>query len=176
MLKHALIASMMVAGLLGACAPYQAGTKNPTIRASYDAADQLLALAKPPLPKDAPLIVATFVDIDRLTTTSTLGRILSEQVASRFTQQGYSLIELKLRGSVFVQEGRGELMLSREVKDLSLSHNVQAVIVGTYATSADKLFLNLKVVRPLDNRVLSAHNIALDLDETTRTLLMSEPS
>jgi TolB-like protein len=175
-MMRALLWTVVLVGLLGGCATYQAGVKNPTIRASYDAADQLLSLAKPPLPKDAPLIVATFVDIDRLTETSTLGRILAEQVAARFTQKGYSLIELKLRGSVFVQEGRGELMLSREVKDLSLAHDVQAVIVGTYAISADKLFLNLKVVRPLDNRVLSAHDIALDLDETTRTMLMSEPS
>lgn len=162
--------------MLSACASYQAGVKNPTIRASYDAADQLLALAKQPLPKDAPVIVATFVDIDKLTASSTLGRMLAEQVAARFTQQGYAVIELKLRGSVFMQEGKGELMLSREVKDLSLSHNVQAIIVGTYAAGADKLFLNLKIVRPLDNQVLSAHSLALNLDETTRTLLMSEPS
>ncbi|WP_374354902.1 FlgO family outer membrane protein [Chitinimonas sp.] len=168
---------MLVVGLaclLSACANYQAGARNPTIRASYDAADQLLAMVKPALPKDAPLLVSTFVDIDRLTTTSTMGRMLAEQVASRFTQQGYGLVELKLRGNVFVQEGRGELLLSREVKDLSLSHNVQAVIVGSYAVSAEKLFLNLKIVRPLDSRVLSAHNIALDLDETSRAMLMSE--
>jgi len=120
--------------------------------------------------------VATFVDLDRLEHSSTLGRMLAEQVAARFTQQGYPVIELKLRGSVFVQEGKGELLLSREVKELSLAHNVQAVVVGTYASGPGRLFLNLKIVRPTDNRVLSAHDVAMDLDETTTTLLNSEPS
>ena len=170
----ALALSFVVA--LSGCASYKAGGKDPTIRVSYDAADQLLKLATVPLPKDAPLIVATFVDIDRLEHSSTLGRMLAEQVAARLTQQGYPVIELKLRGSVFVQEGKGELLLSREVKELSLAHNVQAVVVGTYAAGPGRLFLNLKVVRPTDNRVLSAHNIAMDLDETTTTLLNSEPS
>jgi hypothetical protein len=162
--------------LLSACANYQAGARNPTIRASYDAADQLIGMTSPLLPKDAPLLMATFVDIDKLTSSSTIGRMLAEQVSARFTQRGYAMIELKLRGNVFVQEGRGELLLSREVKDLSLMHNVQAVVVGTYAVSPEKLFINLKIVRPGDSRILAAHNIAVDLDEGTRALLMSEPS
>ncbi|WP_269532323.1 FlgO family outer membrane protein [Chitinimonas sp. BJYL2] len=168
-----LLAACLV---LGSCAQYQAGVKNPLIRVSYDAADQLLALAKPAIPKDAPLIAATFVNIDHLTHSSTLGRMLAEQVAARFTQQGYAMVELKLRDSVFVQEGRGELLLSREVRDLSLAHNVQAVVVGSYAVTPEKIFLNIKIVRPQDNRVLSAHNIAVSVDETTQTLLLSEPS
>ncbi|GAB3249586.1 FlgO family outer membrane protein [Chitinimonas naiadis] len=167
---------MLVLALLSGCAHYQAGVKNPLIRASYDAADQLAALSSPMVAKDAPLIVATFVNIDRLTESSTLGRVLAEQVAARFTQRGYPMVELKLRGNVFVREGKGELLLSREVKDISLAHNVQAVVVGTYAVTPDKIFLNLKIVRPMDNRVLSAHNIALDLDETTQALLQSETS
>ncbi|MBV8466669.1 MAG: hypothetical protein JO218_12065 [Burkholderiales bacterium] len=161
-------------GLMTSCAHYQAGVKNPVIRASYDAADQLIALAKPPVNNDAPLIVATFVDIDKLEQASTLGRVLAEEVAARLTQRGYHIIELKLRGSVYVRDGTGELMLSRQVKELSLSHNVQAVVVGTYAPSPEKLFLNLKIVRPTDNVILSAHDIALDLDDTTRSLLMSD--
>ena len=171
---NALLLGVVLA--LSGCASYKAGSKDPTIRVSYDAADQLLKLASVPLPKDAPLIVATFVDLDRLEHSSTLGRMLAEQVAARFTQQGYPVIELKLRGSVFVQEGKGELLLSREVKELSLAHNVQAVVVGTYASGPGRLFLNLKIVRPTDNRVLSAHDVAMDLDETTTTLLNSEPS
>lgn len=161
---------------LGGCAKYQHGGKNALIRASYDAADQLAAMAYPIVKVDQPVIVATFVQIDKLTETTTFGRLLAEQVASRLLYQRYPIIELKLRGSVFVREGKGELLLSREVKDLSAAHNVQAVVVGTYALAGEKIFLNLKVVRPLDNRVLAAHDLAIDIDETTRALLMSEPS
>lgn len=160
--------------LLSGCAHYQSGGKNPLIRSSYDAADQLLNLTTPPLSTEAPLMVATFVNIDRLTEASTLGRVMSEQLASRLTQRGFAIVELKLRNNVYVREGKGEMMLSREVKDISTAHSVQAVVVGSYAVTPDKIFLNLKLVRPTDNRVISAHNIALDLDETTQSLLLSD--
>ncbi|PHV13286.1 FlgO family outer membrane protein [Chitinimonas sp. BJB300] len=170
-----LFAVLMLLSLAG-CAGYQHGVKNPMIKASYDAADRLAAMAYPIIKVDQPVIVATFVQIDRLTTTTTFGRLMAEQVASRLLFQKYPIVELKLRGSVFVREGTGELLLSREVKDLSAAHNVQAVIVGTYALAGEKIFLNLKVVRPTDNRVLAAHDLAIEIDETTRALLMSDPS
>lgn len=159
---------------LTACASYEAGRSNRLIRTSYDAAERLVEGLPQPLPRDAPLIVATFVDIDKLTGSSTLGRMLAEQVSARLTQMGYPIIELKLRGNVFVREGTGELLLSREVKDLSIAHKVQAVVVGTYATSPERIFLNLKIVRPTDNRILSAHDVALTPDETVFGLLMAD--
>ncbi|MFC4158606.1 FlgO family outer membrane protein [Chitinimonas lacunae] len=159
---------------LNGCAGYEAGRSNRLIRASYSATDQLVAVLPQPLPRDAPLIVATFVDINRLTSSSTLGRMLAEQVSTRLTQLGHPVVELKLRGNVFVREGTGELLLSREVKDLSISHRAQAVVVGTYAASPERIFLNLKIVRPTDNRILAAHDIALTPDENILSLLMSD--
>lgn len=165
-----------IALMLSACASYQQGNKNSMIRASYEAADRLAAMAYPTVKVDQPVIVATFVQLDQLTETTNFGRLMAEQVASRLLFQQYPIVELKLRGSVFVREGKGELLLSREVKDISAAHNVQAVVVGTYVVAGEKLFLNMKVVRPLDNRVLAAHDLAIDIDATTRALLMSEPS
>ncbi|QNM98332.1 FlgO family outer membrane protein [Chitinimonas koreensis] len=160
---------------LAGCAASQPGAKNPLIRASYEAADRLADMGGAMVP-DQPVIVATLVNIDKLTESSTFGRVLAEQVATRLLGRGYPVIELKLRGSVFVREGTGELLLSREVKDISSAHNAQAVVVGSYAVGADKIYLNLKLVRPTDNRVLAADDVAIDLDETTRALLLSEPS
>ncbi len=171
LLRAALLALMCA---LAGCASYEAGSANRLIRASYDSTDTLIGLMPTPLPKDAPLLVATLVNIDALTESSTLGRILSEQVSARLTQQGYQVIELKMRGSVFVKASQGELMLSREIKDLSQSHQAQAVVVGTYALGPQHLFVNLKILRPQDNRVLSAHDVAIKLDSTVRMMLMSE--
>lgn len=167
-----LFALFALLGMLNGCASYQAGTGNSLIRASYDAADLLVKQMPVSIAQDAPIIVATFVDINRLTESSTLGRMMAEQVAARLTQRGYPIIELKLRGSAYVREGKGELMLSREVKDLSQEYKVQAVVVGTYAASADRVFLNMKIVRPTDNRVLAAQDVAVIADEQVLALLM----
>lgn len=173
-MMRALCLALLLISLSG-CA-YLRGPRDSMIRASYEAADKLAAMAYPVVKVDQPVIVATFVQIDRLTETTTFGRLMAEQVASRLLFQQYPIIELKLRGSVFVREGKGELLLSREIKDLSTAHNVQAVVVGTYALAGEKIFLNIKVVRPLDNRVLAAYDLAMDIDASTRALLMADPS
>lgn len=165
---------LALALLLPACSTHQSGKTNPMIRASYAGAELLMEQLPHPLPQDAPLIVATFVDINRLTESSTLGRMMAEQVSARLTQLQVPVVELKLRGSAFVKEGKGELLLSREIRDLSLEHKVQAVVVGTYAIGAERLYLNLKLVRPTDNRILAAQDMAVDLDETTWVLLMRD--
>lgn len=157
---------------LNSCASYEAGRSNALIRVSYDAADMLAEQLTVGLGKETPIVVATFVDINRLSESSTLGRLMAEQVSARLTQLGFPIVELKLRGSVFVREGKGELMLSREVRDLSLEYKVQAVVVGTYAPGLNRFFLNLKIVRPTDNRILAAQDLAVDVDDGLQAMLM----
>ncbi len=121
--------------------------------------------------KPAVVIVATLVNIDELTESSRLGRSVSEQVAARLTQKGYQVVELKLRGNLFVQRSQGELLLSREVKDISLSHNAQAVVVGTYSTAKNFVHVNLKVVTGDTQHVLAATDYGLPLDMNTQVML-----
>ena len=62
---------------------------------------------------NAPFIVATLVNIDQLEQSSTLGRLISEQVASRMTQMGYGVLELKVRNGIYMKRNEGELLLTR---------------------------------------------------------------
>lgn len=116
------------------------------VTANYDAGDKLVQFATQKLDKNAPIIVATIVDIDNLQRSSRLGRLISEQVGTRLTQLGYSVIELKLRGDIFVKSGQGEMLLSREVNAISRAHNAQAVVVGTYAEGPTETYINLKII------------------------------
>jgi TolB-like protein len=128
---------------------------------NYNAADSLLAKLKRgyfALSKDAPILVASFVDLDNLNESSTFGRVVSEQIASRFNQRGYATIEMKLRTDVFIREGSGELLLSREVAEISDKHRAQAVVVGTYAVASNKVYLTARVVNVSDGRVLSSYD------------------
>lgn len=152
---------------------YESAAANPFIATNYKAADALIAQLGRSLSPAQPLIVATVVDINNLDKSSALGRTVSEHVSAQFTRKGYSLVELKLRNSVYMKRTQGELMLSREIKDVAQSYNSQAVIVGTYSESSNLVFINLKVVRPDDNVILAVQDYVLPLDKTIRSLLAS---
>jgi len=164
----AVVAASLV---LGACAAgafyYDAGDSN-LIRGNYAAADTLVAGGKVST-ADGPIVVATVVDIDRLDRSSTLGRLISEHVASRLAQKGYTVTELKLREPVYMRTPEGELLLSREVREVSAKHGAQAVVVGTYASDArgtyGLVFVSLKVVRAADSTILGAADYALVLTQ-----------
>ncbi len=150
---------------------YEQATTNPLIPANYAAADSLLAQLQGRLATEHPLIVATVVNIDALDRSSTLGRLISEQVSARFTLAGHRMIEMKFRNNVYMARDQGELMLTREIRDIASSHNAQAVIIGTYAQSSDMVFVNLKVIDPENNIAMAVHDYALPLDAMTRPMM-----
>ena len=139
------------------------------IAANHHAADMLLQGA--PLDREHAVLVATLVNVDRLDESSRLGRIFSEQIAGRLVQRGLSVTELKMRESVAMQREQGELLLSRELRDVSRAHDAQAVVVGTYAVSSTILYVSIKLVKPDRNLVVAAHNYAVPMDDNVRALL-----
>lgn len=152
---------------------WEQASANPLIPANYKAADALLTQITPALSRSQPLIIATVVNIDNLDQSSTLGRLTSEHVSARFTKAGYRMIELKYRNSIYVKRSQGELMLTREIKDLAQTHDAQAVIVGTYGLGDDYVFVNLKVIQPATNIVLAVQDYVLPLDSSIKALLRS---
>ncbi|AVS78386.1 hypothetical protein C8244_13295 [Paracidovorax avenae] len=134
------------------------------------AADALLRQV-PQLDPRQPVLVATLVHIDRLDEASRLGRLFSEQIAGRLVQRGVRVTELKLRQNLVMVPGQGELLLSREVRDVSRAQAAQAVVVGTYAATAQSVFVSLKLVGPEGNAVLAAHDYVVPVDDNVRILL-----
>jgi len=140
---------------------------------SYAAADSLgRGLRFRELSLDEPILAASFVNIDDLTQSSTLGRIVSEQIASRLAQHGFKIVEVKLRQeSIFIEAGKGEFLLSREVLSLGETRGAYAVLVGTYAVSKDFIFISARVVRTEDGSVVTGYDYELPNDATTRSML-----
>ncbi|WP_298213391.1 FlgO family outer membrane protein [Acidovorax sp.] len=178
-LRAAAMAAVMAA--LSGCASYYygdgasgagrtGGQRTAIIVANHHAADMLLQNA--PLDRGHAVLVATLVNVDRLGESSRLGRIFSEQIAGRLVQQGFPVTELKLRDNVVMQREQGELLLSRELREVSRSHDAQAVVVGTYAVSATVLYVSIKLVKPDGNMVVAAHNYAVPIDDNVRALLV----
>lgn len=139
------------------------------ISLNHKATDALLQDAA--LSPEKPLLVAAFVDMDVLTESSRLGRLFSEQVTGRFAQRGYRVVELKLRDKLFMKKGQGALMLSTELNEVSQSQQAQAVVVGSYTTSGETLYVSVKLVGAKGNIVLAAYDYAVPMDNNIRGLL-----
>jgi TolB-like protein len=181
-------AALAAAALLSACAvpapdanqaaaarrgepTYQAAAANPFIASSRDAVDQLMKGFGTEELEEAPLLVATVVNVNDLTRSAPLGRTLSELYASQLASRGYNVKELKLRGDVYVKEGTGELLLSREIKDIARNHNAALVLVGTYSAAAKFTYVSLKLVRTEDSRIVRSHDYALPNNVDIQRLL-----
>ena len=167
-------------GIFGCASSADDAPVRPIIRdanlvdASYGAADALLARAPWLKERREPLLAATFVDINNLETSSGLGRVIGEQVGSRFAQQGFTVIEIKMRNNIFVAEGTGELMLSRSVREISQSHNAAAVIAGTYAVARQSVYVNARLIRATDSLVLAAYDYVLPLGPDAKALVAAQ--
>ena len=136
----------------------------------HAAAEQMVA-SNPELTRYSPMIAATFVSIDNLSQSSTLGRISSELMASALARQGMQVREVKMRDSMFIEESVGELILSRQVQRLTAQHNARSILMGTYAQGQDYVYVSARVVRAGDAMVLGSADFRIPLNNNTRSLL-----
>lgn len=141
------------------------------VQENYKATDVLISTLTRQLDSNVPLIVSTLVSIDELTESSRLGRTISEQIGSRLTHSGFQVVEMKLRSNIFVKQTEGELLLSREVSEIMKNHRAQAVVVGTYSTANNLVYVNLKIISNFDNVIIAAHDYILPIDRNVGTLL-----
>jgi len=162
---------------LTACLPgvrseptYHDTRPNDFVNANYTAVEKLMVGLNRPLSKSAPLLVTTLVNIDSLEESSRLGRTISEHIQTKLSHLGFAVIEVKMRGDLKMKPDQGELLLSRELKEISQTAKAQAVVVGTYSQAKETLYINLKLVAP-DNVVISAYGYTLPLDSNVSSLL-----
>ncbi|MEO5340513.1 MAG: FlgO family outer membrane protein [Magnetococcus sp. MYC-9] len=170
--------------LLSACAPPQAGyplVSQPVgeqrhqglEEASYMAADSMVTQIRDKLRPRQTILPASFVEDKNLEQSSAMGRMLAQQVAARFTQAGYSVIEIKLRKSVRLVkgEGEGQFLMSRELEKIAEFHNASAVLVGSYVVTPSQLFVNTQLVQVKGGIVLAAQDYKIPLTRELRALL-----
>jgi TolB-like protein len=141
------------------------------VHLGYSITDTLISNLNVPLDTDKPVLVACFVDVNNVERSSSFGRMLPEHIISRFAQRGYTVVEMKLRDSVYIRQKAGEFLLSRKIRDISQSHNAQAVVVGTYMCAPPSLYVSAKIVTGKDARIISSCDFTLPLSENMQAML-----
>lgn len=171
-----LLLCLLLTFSLSACSTYdlRLPRKSPPdveLSSLVDDATRRMLRDNPLLLKHSPVIAASFVNIDSLTESSTLGRLASELFASALTREGMLVREVKMRDSLFIEENVGELILSREVQRLSAAHAARSILIGTYAVGQSQVYISVRLVRTSDSFVLGATDLRLPLNANVQALL-----
>lgn len=166
--RHTLIALALLS--LTACGGVKT-SNNRVIASHHDAARYLITMAGNDLQPGARMIAASFADINHLEQSSNFGRMATQHLVSQFTLQGYDFVEMLLRKSVYIDASEGEFLLSRELSEISQTHNAPVVLVGTYAVAGNNVFVTAKLVRSDSNLIVASYDYAIPITRDMRDLL-----
>jgi len=143
-------------------------------KTTYAVADHLKANLIHRLNRASPILSTSFINLDNITSTSSFGKLLGGQIASRFSQHGYRVIDLgHKKEGLIVRKSNGKTALSRDIKTIGSSYNAQAVIVGTYVVSNDLAYVSVQIVGTSDNSILTSYDFTMRLDETLKNVAKS---
>ncbi len=118
------------------------------------------------------LVVTTPASLDRLGVSSSLGRLMGQELASSFTALGYNVQEIRKAADIIFNPVQGEFMLTREPRALA-SKRVKStlVLVGTYTPTADGVRFNVEVVSAANNNIVAMSSRTLPYSATVGMLL-----
>lgn len=122
------------------------------------------------------IAVSSFVDLKKLTRTSSFGRYLAEQLMTEFQQQGYRVLEIRKSTSILIQEKRGEYGLSRDTDEISPDVAARTLITGTYTLAGDHILVNAKVLDNESAALLSSATMVFPRTPLTDLLLADSVS
>ena len=136
--------------------------------------DQLVADMQDCSLQGSVALPTSFVNLDDFNETSAFGRLIAEQLFHELNLRGYPVREYRMSGNIQPRTRAGEFALSRELGRLSARTGQAVVIVGTYAQGNNAVFVNARLVRPKDGRVIRTANLVMESNPTIERMLGSK--
>lgn len=132
--------------------------------------EQLIAESTDPYLHSAVAMPTSFVSLNNFNVTSALGQLISEQLIYEFNQRGFPVKEYRLDASI-IQRRHGEFYLSREhLQRVAVNNPGTVVLIGTFQEDPQAVFINARLVRPSDGKVLRTGNLVLDANPLVKRL------
>ena len=124
------------------------------------------------------IMTAPFADLHDVKSTSSLGRILAEELGNALTLHGYRLADTRVfMPSPYSLKEQGETALSAEPDQAGATAGLHTMLTGTYAMADGGLRISARLVQPTDHAVLATASCRLRLSEEIRSLLATvEPT
>lgn len=122
------------------------------------------------------ILVCTFVELKKLTRTSSLGRYVAEQLMNEMQQRHYEVVEIRKSQAIMLQEKRGEFGLSRNPAEINQSVAAGAMLTGTYTSSKDSIVINARIIDNRSAKLLSSATAIIPRNQLAEQLLADTAS
>ena len=122
------------------------------------------------------VLVCTFVELKKLSRTSSLGRYVAEQLMNEMQQRRYEVVEIRKSQAVMLQEKRGEFGLSRNPAEISQTVDAGAMLTGTYTASKDSIVINARIIDNRSAKLLSSATVIIPRNQLAEQLLADTAS
>ncbi len=119
------------------------------------------------------VVMSSFVDLKKLSRTSSFGRYIAERMMTEFQHQGYNVVEIRKTRDILIQPRRGEYGLSRDIKQIAPRVAARAMVTGTYTVAGDKIMVNARIIDNKNAALLSSASGMFNKDALT-TMLLSD--
>jgi TolB-like protein len=116
-----------------------------------------------------PTVVTTFVNLDNMKETSTLGRLLAENLMHELQVRGWRVFDIRLAKDIVVKP-QGEFSITRDIKNVRNYYVVNSVITGTYAITSNAVIVNARIIDVKTGVVVSSGQIVLPIEEVSSLL------
>ena len=131
-------------------------------------ADQLVRNINNKL-KYEPVVVTTFVNLDNMKETSSLGRLIAENLIHELQVRGWKVFDIRLARDIVVKP-QGEFSITRDIKNIRNYYRVNSVITGTYAITSNSVIVNARIIDVKSGVVVSTGQIVLPIEDVSSLL------
>ena len=114
-----------------------------------------------------PVLITSFVRLDKLKETSEFGRVVGESLINELSNRGFNVIEFRGQMAVSIND-QGEYFISRKPHEIKSQIPNTYIVVGTYSRQGGRIILNARVIDNITGKIISSarstykHNMVND--------------
>ncbi|MBP7225470.1 MAG: hypothetical protein KBA17_02965 [Aliarcobacter sp.] len=119
------------------------------------------------LDTNKPVLITSFVRLDKLKETSEFGRVVGESLINELSNRGFNVIEFRGQMAVSIND-QGEYFISRKPHEIKSQIPNTYIVVGTYSRQGGRIILNARVIDNITGKIISSarstykHNMVND--------------
>lgn len=119
------------------------------------------------LDTNKPVLITSFVRLDKLKETSEFGRVVGESLINELSNRGFNVIEFRGQMAVSIND-QGEYFISRKPHEIKSQIPNTYIVVGTYSRQGGRIILNGRVIDNITGKIISSarstykHNMVND--------------
>ena len=107
------------------------------------------------LDTNKPVLITSFVRLDKLKETSEFGRVIGESLINELSNRGFNIIEFRGQMAVSIND-KGEYFISRKPHEIKGSALSTYIVVGTYSRQSGKVILNARIIDNITGKIISS--------------------